>query len=106
MSAGRTTQGSTRRSWRASTLPRAFCDCRRGLCSPRAGLDNGRLSALAGCGTEKAGAGIERRFVCTLFADVSDGTIRLRGVLAADRRPADVDLLDLLDDPGVSYRIK
>lgn len=48
----------------------------------------------------------EREFVRTLFADVLCGVARRRFVLTADRWFADVDLLDLLDELGVSYVIR
>ncbi len=48
----------------------------------------------------------EREFVRTLFADVLGGVARRRFVLTADRWFADVDLLDLLNDLGVSYVIR
>jgi hypothetical protein len=48
----------------------------------------------------------EREFVRTLFADVLDGVARRRFVLTADRWFADVDLLDLLNELGVSYVIR
>ena len=48
----------------------------------------------------------EREFVRTLFADVLGGVARRRFVLTADRWFADVDLLDLLNELGVSYVIR
>jgi hypothetical protein len=48
----------------------------------------------------------EREFVRTLFADVLGGVARRRLVLTADRWFADVDLLDLLNELGVSYVIR
>lgn len=48
----------------------------------------------------------EREFVRTLFADVLRSVARRRFVLTADRWFADVDLLDLLNDLGVSYIIR
>jgi hypothetical protein len=48
----------------------------------------------------------EREFVRTLFADVLCSVARRRFVLTADRWFADVDLLDLLNDLGVSYVIR
>jgi len=48
----------------------------------------------------------ERQFLRTLFADVLSGVARRRFVLTADRWFADVDLLDLLDELGVSYVIR
>jgi hypothetical protein len=48
----------------------------------------------------------ERQFVRALFADVLRDVARRRFVLTADRWFADVDLLDLLNDLGVSYIIR
>jgi hypothetical protein len=48
----------------------------------------------------------EREFVRTLFADLLGGVARRRFVLTADRWFADVDLLDLLNELGVSYVIR
>lgn len=48
----------------------------------------------------------EREFVRALFADVLGGVARRRFVLTADRWFADVDLLDLLNELGVSYVIR
>jgi hypothetical protein len=48
----------------------------------------------------------EREFLRTLFADVLGGVSRRRFVLTADRWFADVDLLDLLNELGVSYVIR
>jgi len=48
----------------------------------------------------------EREFVRALFADVLCGVARRRFVLTADRWFADVDLLDLLNELGVSYIIR
>ncbi len=48
----------------------------------------------------------EREFVRALFARVLSGVARRRFVLTADRWFADVDLLDLLNDLGVSYVIR
>jgi hypothetical protein len=48
----------------------------------------------------------EREFVRTLFAEVLSGVARRRFVLTADRWFADVDLLDLLNELGVSYVIR
>jgi hypothetical protein len=48
----------------------------------------------------------EREFVRSLFADVLCGVSRRRFVLTADRWFADVDLLDLLNELGVSYIIR
>jgi hypothetical protein len=48
----------------------------------------------------------EREFVRALFADVLCGVSRRRFVLTADRWFADVDLLDLLNELGVSYVIR
>jgi hypothetical protein len=48
----------------------------------------------------------EREFVRTLFAEVLAGVERRRLVLTADRWFADVDLLDLLEETGVSYVIR
>jgi DDE family transposase len=48
----------------------------------------------------------EREFVRALFADVLCGVARRRFVLTADRWFADVDLLDLLNELGVSYVIR
>jgi hypothetical protein len=48
----------------------------------------------------------ERRFVRALFGEVLAGVARRRLLLTADRWFADVDLLDLLDEMGVSYVIR
>jgi hypothetical protein len=48
----------------------------------------------------------ERQFMRSLFADVLRGVSRRRFVLTADRWFADVDLLDLLSELGVSYVIR
>lgn len=48
----------------------------------------------------------ERQFVRALFADVLCTVARRRFVLTADRWFADVDLLDLLNELGVSYVIR
>jgi hypothetical protein len=48
----------------------------------------------------------EREFVRALFTEVLCGVARRRFVLTADRWFADVDLLDLLDELGVSYVIR
>lgn len=48
----------------------------------------------------------EREFVRALFDDVLCGVARRRFVLTADRWFADVNVLDLLDDLGVSYVIR
>ena len=48
----------------------------------------------------------EREFVRLLFAEVLCGVARRRFVLTADRWFADVDLLDLLSELGVSYVIR
>src|SRR5207245_1624798 len=48
----------------------------------------------------------EREFVRTPFADILGGVARRRFVLTADRWSADVDLLDLLNELGVSYVIR
>jgi hypothetical protein len=48
----------------------------------------------------------EREFVRALFAEVLCGVSRRRFVLTADRWFADVDLLDLLNELGVSYVIR
>ncbi len=48
----------------------------------------------------------EREFVRALFANVLCSVARRRFVLTADRWFADVDLLDLLDELGVSYVIR
>lgn len=48
----------------------------------------------------------EREFVRTLLAEVLGGTALRRCVLTADRWFADVDLLDLLNELGVSYVIR
>ncbi len=48
----------------------------------------------------------ERQFVRALFAEVLCGVARRRFVLTADRWFADVDLLDLLNDLGISYVIR
>jgi hypothetical protein len=48
----------------------------------------------------------EREFVRVLFAEVLGGVARRRFILTADRWFADVDLLDVLDELGVSYVIR
>lgn len=48
----------------------------------------------------------EREFVRALFNDVLSGVVSRRFVLTADRWFADVDLLDLLNELGVSYVIR
>jgi len=48
----------------------------------------------------------EREFVRALFAEVLCGVARRRFVLTADRWFADVDLLDLLNELGISYVIR
>lgn len=48
----------------------------------------------------------EREFLCVLFNEALRGVARRRFLLTADRWFADVDLLDLLDDLGVSYVIR
>lgn len=48
----------------------------------------------------------ERQFVRALFAEVLCGVSRRRFVLTADRWFADVDLLDLLNELGISYVIR
>lgn len=48
----------------------------------------------------------EREFVRVLFFEVLAGVVRRRFILTADRWFADVDLLDLLDESGVSYVIR
>lgn len=48
----------------------------------------------------------EREFVRLLFDDLFGGVERRRLILTADRWFADVDLLDLLDELGVSYVIR
>src|SRR5215210_91516 len=48
----------------------------------------------------------EREFVRVLFAEVLGGVALRRFVLTADRWFADVDLLDLLNELGVSYVIR
>src|SRR5215216_7738054 len=48
----------------------------------------------------------EREFVRALFADILCGVARRRFVLTADRWFADVDLLDLLNELGISYVIR
>lgn len=48
----------------------------------------------------------EREFVRLLFDDLLAGVERRRLILTADRWFADVDLLDLLDELGVSYVIR
>src|SRR5438270_1502124 len=48
----------------------------------------------------------EREFVRALFVDLLGGVSRRRFVLTADRWFADVDLLDLLNELGVSYVIR
>lgn len=50
--------------------------------------------------------GDEQEFVRTLFGHVLCGLARQRFILTADRWFADVDLLDLLDEMGVSYLIR
>lgn len=51
-------------------------------------------------------SGYEREFVRLLFDDLLRGVERRRLVLTADRWFADVDMLDLLDELGVSYVIR
>lgn len=48
----------------------------------------------------------EREFVRALFAEVLAGVESRRLILTADRWFADVDLLDLLDELGISYVIR
>lgn len=48
----------------------------------------------------------QREFVRRLFDDLLRGVARRRCVLTADRWFADVDLLDLLDELGISYVIR
>jgi len=48
----------------------------------------------------------QREFVRRLFGEVLGGVERRRFVLTADRWFADVDLLDLLDELGISYVIR
>lgn len=48
----------------------------------------------------------EREFVRALFAEVLRGVARRRFILTADRWFADVHLLDLLDEMGISYVIR
>ena len=48
----------------------------------------------------------EREFVRALFVEVLSGVARRRFVLTADRWFADVDLLDLLNELGISYIIR
>jgi hypothetical protein len=48
----------------------------------------------------------EREFVRLLFVQVLDGVARRRFILTADRWFADVDLLDLLNELGISYVIR
>jgi hypothetical protein len=48
----------------------------------------------------------ERQFVRTLFSELLGGVARCRFVLTADRWFADVDLLDVLEELGVSYVIR
>jgi len=48
----------------------------------------------------------ERQFLCVLFNEVLRGCARRRFLLTADRWFADVDLLDLLDEMGVSFVIR
>ena len=48
----------------------------------------------------------QREFARRLFSDLLGGVARRRFVLTADRWFADVDLLDLLDELGVSYVIR
>lgn len=48
----------------------------------------------------------EREFVRALFVDVLSGVARRRLILTADRWFADVDLLDLLGELGISYVIR
>jgi hypothetical protein len=50
--------------------------------------------------------GYEQEFVRTLFGQVLEGVARRRLILTADRWFADVDLLDLLSEMGVSYVIR
>lgn len=50
--------------------------------------------------------GYELEFVRLLFDEVLAGVARRRFVLTADRWFADVDLLDLLDELGISYVIR
>jgi hypothetical protein len=48
----------------------------------------------------------ERQFVRTLFHELLIGVARQRFILTADRWFADVDLLDVLEEMGVSYVIR
>ena len=48
----------------------------------------------------------EREFVRLLFSEVLDAVARRRFILTADRWFADVDLLDLLNELGISYLIR
>jgi hypothetical protein len=48
----------------------------------------------------------EREFVRTLFNELLQGVARCRFILTADRWFADVDLLDVLEEMGVSYVIR
>jgi hypothetical protein len=48
----------------------------------------------------------EREFLGVLFGEVLAEVVRRRFILTADRWFADVDLLDLLDEMGVSYVIR
>lgn len=50
--------------------------------------------------------GYEREFLCVLFNEVLRGVARRRFMLTADRWFADVDLLDLLNEMGVSFVIR
>jgi hypothetical protein len=50
--------------------------------------------------------GYEREFLRVLFNEVLSGVGRRRFLLTADRWFADVDVLDLLDEMGVSYVIR
>jgi len=48
----------------------------------------------------------EREFVRRLFSEVLQGVARRRFILTADRWFADADLLDLLNEMGISYLIR
>jgi hypothetical protein len=62
--------------------------------------------AYAGTELKKRMSLYEREFVRALFAEVLSGVVRRRFVLTADRWFADVDLLDLLNELGISYVIR
>jgi Transposase DDE domain len=50
--------------------------------------------------------GYEREFLCLLLNEVLAGVARRRFILTADRWFADVDVLDLLDEMGISFVIR